>query len=434
MSSLAPRTSWLAKATTALRDWLVLGPDPKIRDPQNSSRGGNGAGVTVNDQAAMRLSAFWGCVRLISSTIGSLPVPVYTVDQRGVRSVARESALYRVLHDSPNADQTPVDYMECAVISLLLRGNHYARKLMEGGRLVGLEPINPAIVSVRRRSDGRIGYRWTEGGENFDLTEDEVFHVRGFGGGPLGGLSTVEFARESLGVAIAADRAASAIFANGVNPTGIMSTDMPLTAAQQAEAEELIVKKYQGAHRMGVPMVLGHGLKWNSITMKADDAQLLQSRGWSVEEICRWFGVPPFMIGHNEKTTSWGTGIEQMLLGFQKFTLNPYLRRIEQAVRKQLITPIERARGLTAEFNLEGLLRADSAGRASFYDKALKSKWMVINEVRAKENLAPVPWGDEPIVQQQDVPLSDQLDALREAIKNAQDVAGLFQKGNANAA
>lgn len=434
MSSATPRASWLVKATSIVRDWLTVGPDPKVRDPENSSRGGSGAGITVNDQAAMRLSAFWGCVRLIASTIGSLPFPVYTVDAKGVRSVARDSALYRVLHDSPNADQTPVDYLETVVISLLLRGDHFARKLKEGGRLVGLEPINPSIVSVRRRRDGRVGYRWTANGEQFDLTEDDVFHVRGFGGGPLRGLSTLEYARESLGIAISADRAAGAIFRNGVNPSGILQTDMPLTAAQQEEAEKLIREKYQGSQMAGVPMVLGHGLKWSTLTLKADDAQLLESRAWSVEEVCRWFGVPPFMIGHNEKTTSWGTGIEQMLLGFQKFTLNPYLRRIEQAVRKQLITPVERARGLTAEFNLEGLLRADSAGRAAFYDKALKSKWMVINEVRAKENLAPVAWGDEPIVQQQDVPLSDQLDALREAIKSAQDVAGLFQKGNPNAA
>lgn len=429
--SVAPvRTSWLAKATMIVRDWMTVGPDPKVRDPENSSRGGSGAGVTVNDQAAMRLSAFWGCVRLISSTIGSLPFPVYTVDRRGVRAVASDSSLYNVLHDSPNADQTPVDYIEFMVISLLLRGDHFARKLKQNGRLIALEPINPAIMNVRRRGDGRVGYRWTDNGQTFDLTEDDVFHVRGFGGGPLRGLSTVEYARESLGIAISADRAAGAIFHNGVNPSGIMSTDMPLTAAQQKEAEDLMFTKYQGAQAAGVPMVLGHGLKWNSITLKADDAQLLESRAWSVEEVCRWFGVPPFMIGHNEKTTSWGTGIEQMLLGFQKFTLNPYLRRIEQAVRKQLITPVERARGLTAEFNLEGLLRADSAGRASFYEKALKSKWMVINEVRGKENLAPVPWGDEPIVQQQDLPLSDQIEALRDSIKNAGEIGSLFNRGN----
>lgn len=396
-----------------IRDWFVTGPDPKVRDTHNSSRsGGTYAGAQVNDASAMRLSAFWACVRLISSTIGSLPLPVFTVDEKGIRKAARDNPLFKVLHESPNADQTPVDYWEFAAISLLLRGDHFARKVIEDGRLIALEPINPAIVHVRRLDGGAVGYRWTDGGERFDLTDEDVFHVRGFGGGPLRGLSTVAYARESLGLAIAADQAAGSLFRKGVNPSGVLATDVPLDRVQQAEAEELLDEKYTGALNSGRPMVLGHGFKWHPITMNADDAQLLESRGWSVEEICRWFGVPPFMIGHNEKTTSWGTGIEQMLLGFQKFTLNPYLRRIEQAVRKQLITSADRARGLTCEFNLEGLLRADSGGRSKFYESALRNKWMVINEVREKENLAPVDWGNEPIVQQQDIPLAEQIASL----------------------
>jgi len=418
MTAARGRVSLWQKATMVLQNWLVVGPNPKIRDPENSSRPASAAGVPVNDHAAMGLSAFWACVRLIASTIGSLPMPVYQADANGMRKVARDSDLFKVLHDSPNADQTPVDYWEFVAISMMLRGDHYARKIMEGRRLIGLEPINPAIVTKRRLAGGGIGYRWTDNGHTFDLTDADVFHIRGFGGGPLGGLSTIAYARESLGLALAADRAAGSIFANGANPSGTLSTDIPLNAQQQGEVEELLLKKYRGAINQGVPMVLGHGLKWNSILLKADDAQLLESRAWSVEEICRWFGVPPFMIGHNEKTTSWGTGIEQMLLGFQKFTLNPYLRRIEQAVRKQLIPAEDRARGITAEFNLEGLLRADSAGRASFYKAALDGKWMVVNEVRAKENLPPVDWGDVPWVQMQDVPLDQRVAEIEADLAN----------------
>lgn len=410
---------WFRKSlTTILSDWLVVGPDPKVRDPENSSRGGE-AGILVNDQSAMRHSAWFGCVRLIASTIGSLPFPIYSVDGKGFRQVARDTDLYRVLHDSPNADQTPVDFFEFLAISLMLRGNAYARKIVEGGRLIALEPVNPSLVTVRRLPNGKVGYRWTADGKSWDLTEDNVFHVRGFGGGPLSGLSTLSYARESLGLAISADRAAAGLFANGVRPSGILSTEFDLTGPQHAELEKLLQDKYQGAVQNGRPMVLGHGLSWASITMDAVDAQLLESRAWSVEEICRWFGVPPILIGHNEKTSSWGTGIEQILLGFQKFTLNPYLRRIEQAVRKQLISPVERTRGIFGEFNLEGLLRADSKGRADFYERALRNKWMVINEVRGKENLPPVPWGDEPIVQAQDIPLSDQIEDIAARIGNA---------------
>lgn len=410
----AIKPSWMQRALTTVEGWLTIGPDPKVRDPQNSSRrAGTSAGVRVNDATAMRLSAFFACVRLISSTIGSLPMSVFVTAANGERVVARDSALYRVLHESPNADQTPVDYFEFMVISLLLRGDHFARKVIEGGRLIALVPVNPALVSVRRKSNGRLGYRWSDKGQDFDLDEDDVFHVRGFGGGPLRGMSIVANAAESLGIAIAADRAAGGMFGNGILSSGVFQSDKPFDLQQQEMTEGLLREKYQGAAKAGLPMVLGHGLKWQSISMNADDAQLLESRGWSVEEICRWFGVPPFMIGHNEKTSSWGTGIEQMLLGFQKFTLNPYLRRIEQACRKQLINPVERSRGLFAEFNLEGLLRADSTGRMNFYRGMTQIGAMTVNEVRAKENLPPVEGGDVARVQAQNVPL---LETLREAL------------------
>lgn len=406
-----PRASLWQKTVTTIENWLVAGRSPKFRDPQNAENrgGGSSAGVCVNDRAAMGLSAFFGCARLISSTIGAMPFPVYRRRPDGVAVSAPDAPLYTVLHDSPNADQTPVDYWEFATLSLLLRGNHYARKLKIGDRLVGLDPIRPDIVSVRRREDGRLGYRWVWQGQHFDLTEDDVFHVRGFGGGPLGGLSVISHARESLGIAIAADRAAGSMFANGARPTGVLTSDQWLDPDQRQIARNDLADQFCGADNSGRPFVLEGGMKWEAISMKADDAQLLESRGWSVEEICRWFGVPPFMIGHNEKTTSWGTGIEQMLLGFQKFTLNPYLRRIEQAVRKQLITPAERAQGLFAEFNIEGLLRGDSQGRASFYETMTRIGVMTRNDCRRKENLPPVEGGDEITVQSQYISLEEAL-------------------------
>ena len=138
-----------------------------------------------------------------------------------------------------------------------------------------------------------------------------------------------------------------------------------------------------------------------------EDAQMLESRGFSVEEICRFFGVPPFMIGHTEKSTSWGTGLEQQTLGFQKFTLRRRLKRIEQALEKQLLRAEDRAAGLTIEFNLEGLLRGDSAGRAAFYQTMTQIGAMTINEVRALENLEKVEGGDVPRMQIQNVPITE---------------------------
>jgi HK97 family phage portal protein len=180
-----------------------------------------------------------------------------------------------------------------------------------------------------------------------------------------------------------------------------------LTADQRNEAEHLLQQKYQGTMKAGVPMLLDRGVSFKAITINPEDAQMLQSRAFSVEEICRIFGVPPFMVGHTEKTTSWGTGIEQQTIGFVQFTLRRRLKRIEQALEKQLLSPIDRQNGVRIEFNLEGLLRGDSKARADFYASALQNGWRTINEVRALENEPPVEGGDVPRMQMQNVPITE---------------------------
>ena len=406
--ALASSPSWFQKAVTALGNWLTVGPSPKVRDPQNAANGGSTAGVCVNDQTAMTLSAAWACLMLKGGTVGGMSIGVFDGYGEKTHRAVRDVPLFGILHESPNADQTPTDYWEFATISLMLRGNHYARKLKEGSRLVGLEPVRPDIVSARRRDDGRIGYRWAWDGEQYDLTEDDVFHVRGFGGGPLGGLSTIGYARESMGNAIAAERTASALFENGVRPTGALTFKEFLDADQRELARGDMTDQFAGTANAGRPFILEGGATWSSISMNADDAQLLESRAWSVEDVCRWFMTPPVMIGHTSKTTSWPTGVEQQVLMYLKFGLNPLLRRIEQSIRKQLFSPAERARGLFAEFNMESLLRGDSLGRARFYQIMTLIGAMTRNEVRAKENLPPIDGGDVITIQSQNVPL-DQL-------------------------
>jgi HK97 family phage portal protein len=141
--------------------------------------------------------------------------------------------------------------------------------------------------------------------------------------------------------------------------------------------------------------------------MKPEDAQMLESRAFSVQEVCRFFGVPPFMIGHTEKVTSFGSGLTEQVLGFQKFTLRRRLKRIEQALEKQLLTAAERAAGMSIEFNLDGLLRGDATARATFYQQMTQIGAMTINEVRALENLPAVTGGEVPRMQMQNVPITE---------------------------
>jgi HK97 family phage portal protein len=394
----------LQKAVSYLARSIGL-TDPRLYQALGSVP--TSSGETVNTASVLGLAAAWACVNLLAGTIASLPLMVYRT-RGGARTVASDHPLYRILHDSPNADQTALDFWEFVCASLELHGNAYAEVVRaRNGRIIALGvPITPELVTVRRLDTGALEYEWVDQGRRIIAGQDRVLHIRGFGGNPLGGLSTLSAGRQSFGLAQAIERASGDTFRNGVRPSGLLKTADTLTIDQRKQAEELLQEKFAGAINAGRPMLLDRGMDWVQLSISPEDAQMLQSRAFSVEEVCRFFGVPPFMVGHTEKTTSWGTGLEQQTLGFQKFTLRRRLKRIEQALEKQLLSVADRLAGITIEFNLEGLLRADSAARASFYQLMLTNGVMTINEVRSLENLPPVEGGDEPRMQMQNVPIT----------------------------
>jgi HK97 family phage portal protein len=363
-------------------------------------------GEVVNQGTALTISAVWACVNLIAGTISSLPVMVYKTDSKGNRVVAKDHPLYRLLHDSPNFDQTAVDFWEFISISIELWGNAYAKIERGAGKILSLTPINPALVNVRRLDSGVIEYRWTADGISYVETEANVLHIRGFGGDPLGGFSTLHFARHALGLARTINEAAGKTFKNGMRPGVTLTFEKWLSKEQRNSIEGKLEDKFTGAVNAGRPFILEGGQKLQVIDMKPEDAQMLQSRGFSIEEACRFFGTPPFMIGHNEKASGYPTSLDGQVLMFQKFTLRRRLKRNEQALEKQLLTPQDRAAGITIEFNLEGLLRGDSAARSAFYQQMTIIGAMTINEVRARENLPAVEGGDVPRMQMQNVPIT----------------------------
>nr|WP_321457196.1 phage portal protein [uncultured Cohaesibacter sp.] len=383
-----------------IRRLSIREPDGWVPDGAYSD-----SGEAVTFETAMALSAVWSCINLLSGTIGTLPLSIY--QKKGDSRVeAVNHPLYSVLHESPNFNLTAVDFWEFMAASLELKGNAYARKVKTGNRIVSLEPIYAEIL-VTKNKDGSLRYRWTEDGISFDTSETDVLHIRGFGGNALGGFSTLRFARNSFGIARAVDKSAGSTFKNGLRPSGALTFEKFLNEEQRKIVEERLVEKFLGAVNSGRPLILEGGTKWEPLTINPEDAQMLESRKFSVEEICRFFGVPPHMVGHTEKNTSFGTGLEQQTLSFIKFTLRRRLKRIEQALKKQLLSPADRAAGFYVEFNLEGLLRGDSQGRSAFYQSGLTNGWLTINEVRQRENLPPVAGGDVPRMQMQNVPITE---------------------------
>ncbi|WP_066723543.1 phage portal protein [Sphingomonas pituitosa] len=351
------------------------------------------------------LSATWACVNFWAGNIAGLPVTVYRRGPGGVAVEATDHPLYSLLHDSPNYDQSAFDFWEFIVASIELQGNGYAEILRrEDRKIISLTPIRPDLVRVTRRSNGDLQYSWTDSEGDHTETQERVLHIRGFGGNPLGGLSPLAVCRRTFAAASAADRAARAMFANGARPSGTLSTDKLLKAEQRSELEELLREKFVGAANSGRPMLLDNGLTWQALSLSPEDAQMLESRQFSVEDICRVFEVDPHLVGHTAGNTKLGSSIGDQTLSLLKFKMRKRLKRIEGSLEKQLLTAADRAAGVSIEFNLEGFLRADSEGRGRFYD--LMKQFMTVNEVRALEGLGPVPGGDVILAQMQDIPLA----------------------------
>ena len=366
------------------------------------------AGESVTADRALELSAFWACARLVSETVATLPIVVLERKPNGEKVPRFDHPLYGLLHDAPNADHTACEYIEGQILGLCTHGNAYSEKAFSGDRLVALQPIQVDLCQPYRDRDGALRYRFTDRGKQYDLPEEKIFHLRGFGAAGDVGLSPVAYARQTLGIAIATEKATGSTFANGMRPSGFFTFPTSLTKEQYEQARANLVEPYQGAGRVGRAGILEVGVKFEPVNIPAKDAEMLLSRRFNVEEVCRWLGVPPVLIGHAaEGVTAWGTGIETLMIGWISTGLRRYLVRFEQAVKKRVISPAERGR-ISVEFNVEGLLRGDSASRAAFISTMVQNGVFSRNRARALENEPrdPDPMADALTVQSNLVPLA----------------------------
>lgn len=376
----------------------------------------NYAGKTVTVNSALQLSAAWACVRLISETLSTLPLNLYD-DSGQAKTMARDHPLYRLLHTQPNADMTAAVFWQAYVASLLLWGNAYVEIHRSGGVITSLEFLLPQFVTRKRTSSGAVEWSYPDPFTKVTrkIAEAQMWHTPAFTTDGVKGLSPIALGANVIGSAMAADEASAHTFKNGMKAAGLVTMDAVLKPEQREDVRQHVRK----VSADGGVMVLEKGSAFQQLTMNPQDAELLSTRSFNVEEICRWFRVPPFMVGHSEKSTSWGTGIEQQMIGFVTFVLRPWCVRIEQSIRKSLMAPAEKQR-YQAEFAMEGLLRGDSAARGQFYSTMVQNGIYTRNNVRRLENLEPVEGGDELTVQSNMIPIGmlGQGTTAQDALKN----------------
>lgn len=357
---------------------------------------GGHAGKAVTEQTALGMPAVWRAVNLIAGTGASLPLHAYR--SAGVARVVQESGPEADLLALPHPDMTPYELWELGFASVALWGNAAYRKLRDQtGRLRELWWIEPSRVKYHRADASWVDKGVAPGTKLYiidgdldnALTDREILHIPGFGYDGVCGVSPIRAAREGIGLALAAEEYGAKLFGRGSLADGILTTDQRI---DQEQADQLKARwkaggtGLEGAHDI---RVLGSGTSYQQLTIPPEDAQFIESRRFQIGEVARMFGIPPHMLGETERSTSWGTGIEEQNLGFVTYTLRPWLTRFEQRV-----SAMWPGTGVYARYSVEGLLRGNSTARGTFYRQLWELGVLSTNDIRALEELAPVDGGD----------------------------------------
>lgn len=350
---------------------------------------------------ALQLSTVWSCISLIASMIASLPLFVYTRTMNGQRQLARDSMLWQLLHDSPNSRMTPMEFWMAMLLNLMLRNNAYARvERNDKGEAMAVWPMPSDQVEVRVLDDGSMIYLYRLGANLAVLASENVLHLKGLGNGTMG-LDRLDYMRATTGESANAQRAANQVFSNGGKPSGILMVDRVLKPDQRDALKRNFAQMVEAnTSRL---FVLEADMKYQGISFSPEDQQLLETRRFTVEELCRWFGVPPVLVGHSNVTT-WGTGVAEIIDGFFKLVVRPALVNLEQAITKRVLTSGQRAR-FSVEFSFDALLRASLKDRIEIYAKAAQNGLKTRNECRQLENDPPIAGGDELTAQTNLAPL-----------------------------
>lgn len=368
------------------------------------------AGKNVTQESALAVSAVWGSVRVLSDGVSTLPMNAY-IRNRGVRQgftrprwMNFEAGPYR-----------KIDIISQTMTSLLLDGNAYIATYRDGeAKVTFMEVLDPAAVTPLQDEKTReITFEIQKPDGSSDvLGPYDILHIQGMTlPGKLEGLSPISVMRETIGLSMAATEYGGSFFGNGALPGAVVEAAGPVSEAGVKAMRANWMEMHRGvgnAHRLAV---LTEGAKFNKISISPNDAQFLETRGFQVNDIARIYGVPVNLLQHSDGPEM-GQTLSDKNTHFVQHSIRPWVERIEEAF-SWLMWSDGNPRQSFVKFNLDGLLRGDHAQRYATYSQAVTQGILTVNEVRAFEDLPPVPWGDEPIsVQVQ--PQEDEPDSEEE--------------------
>lgn len=348
------------------------------------------AGQYVDEDSALRYSAVWACVRVISETMATLPWQVFQKTKTGRKEM--ESDITWMLQTEPNPEMAPFAFKELMVRRALTCGNAYAEIERDaGGRPKAFWPILPERVYPRRNEFGQLVYHVRDIDQgDVELLPSDVYHLKGPGGDGLTGYSVIRMAAESIGLGMAMQQFGSNFFGNGAHVGGALFHPKTLSDTARKNLEESVRKTTSGKSALSI-RVFEEGMKYERIGIPPEDAQFLESRNAQVRDVCRWYRVPPHKVA-DLADAKWAN-IEFQAIDFVTDAIVPWACRMEQEANAKLFGRNNRGTVYT-KLNLAGLLRGDMKARYDSYAVGRQWGWLSGNDIRALEDLNPIPNGD----------------------------------------
>lgn len=386
----------------------VFGPSQSISESGGWFTGFFGgktdSGLYVTERLALSLPVVYACVSIIADSIAMLPVVVERVTTDSAGRPQREPQIDHpvsiLLNRRPNKYMTPYSYRQTNLTHALMYGNGYATIRLDGnGAPIDLIPQPSSVQPFFKDASADypdLYYRlpYASGGAP-ELPANQIFHLRGFTLDGICGISPLTNARNAVGWGLAMEKYGNKFFANDARSGGYLKHPNKLSPEAYKRLQESAQSRFGGLENAHTVKILEEGMEFQENTIPPEDAQFLGSRDFQIAEIARLYRVPLVLLQSMAKSTTWGSGIEQILLGFVRWTLQPWLTQYEQEASLKLLTDLERRQGLVVRVNVDVLLRGDSAARAAWYKAMSDIRALLPNEIRAAEGLNPLPSGGE---------------------------------------
>lgn len=372
--------------------------NPSVSLIQTLTGGLTGSGVDINERIAEGLPAIYACVHVISETAGQLPLKLYRMRPEGGKDPATSHPLYVLLHDQPNPEMTALQLREMLTRHLAIWGRAYGEvQRNTRGEIVAVWPLHPARMYVYRDTLNRKTYRYYMGqGDYKEWTHDPdrppILHLHINSDDGIDGRSPLRINRESLGITKATEDYTGGWFRNDATPGLVATAKGRLSPQAKENIRDGWLKRFAGAGQNNKLAILEEGITIQAIGVDPDKSQLAALRSAQIEAAARIYRVPLFMIQEQAKQTSWGTGVEQQMLGFVNLTMMPWFVQWQQAIKRDLLS-VKATPSHEAAFVINALVRGDIEKRYEAYAKARQNGWLNGDEIRELEDLNPIDGG-----------------------------------------